>query len=394
MNGESAGADSLASSLREHRGSGEQRVTPLELFFDLVFVFAMTRVTSLMAHDLSWTSIGQGLLVLAALWWGWSAYAWLTNHVAGDEWRARLVVFVAMGSMVLAALAVPEAFGDHGLLFALAYLVMRMAHLGLFWVASRGEDDVHVAVARLLPSAIAGPLLLVAASFADGPLQAGLWLLALAIDYGGPLVTGVAGYRVHTAHFAERFSLIVIIALGESIVAIGVGAGDEPLDTAIGVAAVLALVGSAGLWWAYFDVVAPLAHKRLSELSGVARNTLARDAFAYLHLPMIAGIELFALGVEQVVGHVDEALVLEASTALFGGIALYLLAHVAFKLRTAGGLNHVRLIAAVAAVACVPLGTELNSVAALAVACALVVALIAYETIRFAAERERVRMEA
>jgi low temperature requirement protein LtrA len=302
------------------------------------------------------------------------------------------VVFVAMGSMVLVALAVPGAFGDHALLFALAYLVMRLAHLALFWVSSREHPDVHVAVARLLPTGIGGPLVLVAAAFADGPLQALLWLAALAIDYGGPLVTGVAGYRVHPEHFAERFSLIVIIALGESIVAIGVGAGDEALDAAIAAAAVLALVASAGLWWAYFDVVAPAAHRHLSALSGAARNTLARDSFAYLHLPMIAGIELFALGVEQVVGHVDEALVVEASSALFGGLALYLLAHVAFKLRNGDGLNPVRLIAAAAALACVPLGTELTSVAALAVACALVAAMIAYETVRFAGERARVRM--
>ena len=240
-----------------HTESTEQRVTPLELFFDLVFVFAITRVTALMAHDLSWTSIGQGLLVLAALWWGWAAYAWLTNHVAGDSGSARVVVFVAMGAMVLVALAVPGAFGDHALLFALAYLVMRLAHLGLYWVASSEEAEVHVAVARLLPTGIGGPLLLVAAAFTDGTLQAALWVLALAIDYGGPLVTGVAGYRVHPAHFAERFSLIVIIALGESIVAIGVGAGDEVLTAADRVAAVLALATSAALWWAYFDVVAP-----------------------------------------------------------------------------------------------------------------------------------------
>ena len=299
-----------------------------------------------------------------------------------------------MGAMVLVALAVPEAFGDHALLFALGYLVMRLAHLGLYWVASSEEPEVHRAVAQLLPTAVAGPLLLVAAAFADGSLQTALWLLALAIDYGGPLVTGVAGYRVHPHHFAERFSLIVIIALGESIVAIGVGAGDEELSTAIALAAVLSLAASAALWWAYFDVMAPIAQRRLGELHGADRATLARDAFAYLHLPMIVGIELFALGVEQVVGHVDEALVLEASTALFGGIALYLLAHVAFKLRIAGSLNHVRLIAAVVAAACVPLGTELNSVAALAVACAVLSALIAYESLRFAADRARVRMEA
>jgi low temperature requirement protein LtrA len=374
--------------------SSEQRVTPLELFFDLVFVFAITRVTSLMAHDLSWTSIAQGLAVLAALWWGWAAYAWLTNHVAGDEGRARVVVFVAMGAMVLVALAVPDAFGDHALLFALAYLVMRLAHLGLYWVASREEPEVHVAVAKLLPTAVAGPLLLVAAAFADGTPQALLWIAALAIDYGGPFVTGVAGYRVHPTHFAERFSLIVIIALGESIVAIGVGAGEEELSTQVGLAAVLALAASAALWWAYFDVVAPVAERRLAELSGAARNTLARDSFAYLHLALIAGIELFALGVEQVVGHVDEALSLEASTALFGGIALYLLGHVAFRWRNLHSLNRARLVAALVCAACIPLGTELNAVASLALVTALATGLIAYETLRFGADRARVRMGA
>src|SRR3954469_13597024 len=325
----------------------EQRVTPLELFFDLVFVFAVTRVTALMAHGLSWVSIGQGLLVLAALWWGWAAYAWLTNHVSGEDGRARVVVFVAMAAMVLVALAVPEAFDAHALLFALAYMAMRMAHLALYWVSSREDPDVHVAVARLLPTAIAGPLLLVAAAFTDGPVQAALWIVALVLDYGGPCVTGVAGYRVHPAHFSERFSLIVIIALGESIVAIGVGAGDEPLDTAIAVAAVLSLITSAALWWAYFDVVAPMAQHRLEELKGVARNTLGRDAFAYLHLPMIAGIELFALGVEEVVGDVGEELPVEAAAALSGGVALYLLAHVAFRLRAFGDVNRQRLAAAV-----------------------------------------------
>jgi low temperature requirement protein LtrA len=158
------------------------------------------------------------------------------------------------------------------------------------------------------------------------------------------------------------------------------------------VAAVLALVASAGLWWAYFDVVAPVAHRRLSELRGAARNTLARDSFAYLHLPMIAGIELFALGVEEVVGHVDEALKLEASSALFGGIALYLLAHVAFRLRNVRSVNRQRLATAIVCVACVPLGTELEALAALALASALVAALIAYETLRFSADRARVRM--
>ena len=372
----------------------EQRVTPLELFFDLVLVFAITRVTSLMAHELSWSSIGRGLLVLAALWWGWAAYAWLTNHVSGEDGRARLVVFVAMAAMVLVALAVPEAFDAHALLFALAYLVMRLAHLALYWVSSLEDPEVHVAVGRLLPTATTGPLLLVAAAFTDGAVQATLWIVALAIDYGGPLVRGVAGYRVHPSHFAERFSLIVIIALGESIVAIGVGAGDEPLSTAVAVAAVLSLIASAALWWAYFDVVAQIAQRRLAELHGTARNLLARDAFAYLHLPMIAGIELFALGVEQVVGHVDEPLKPEASAALFGGVALYLLAHVAFKLRNGGSFGSQRLVAAVLCAAAVPLGTEVHALAALALVAAIAAGLIAYEVIRFRESRAQVRLAA
>jgi len=177
-------------------------------------------------------------------------------------------------------------------------------------------------------------------------------------------------------------------------VAIGVGAGDEELTTAIGLAAVLALAASAALWWAYFDVVAPVAERRLRELSGVARNTLARDSFAYLHLPLIAGIELFALGVEQVVGHADEALSIEASAALFGGVALYLLAHVAFRWRNVHSLNRQRLVAAALCAACIPLGTEINSVASLALVTALAVSLIAYETLRFGSDRPRVRMPA
>jgi low temperature requirement protein LtrA len=372
----------------------EQRVTPLELFFDLVFVFAITRVTSLMAHELSWSSIGRGLLVLAALWWGWAAYAWLTNHVSGEDGRARLVVFVAMSAMVLVALAVPEAFGAHALLFALAYLAMRMAHLALYWVSSLEDPEVHLAIARLFPTATAGPLLLVVAAFTDGALQAALWIAALAIDYGGPFVRGVAGYRVHPAHFAERFSLIVIIALGESIVAIGVGAGDEPLGFALAVAAVLSLIASAALWWAYFDVVADIAQRRLAELGGTARNVLARDAFAYLHLPMIVGIELFALGVEQVVGHVSEPLKPEASAALFGGVALYLLAHVAFKMRTIGSLGRQRLVAAVLCAAAVPLGPEVDALAALALVAVIATGLIAYEVIRYRESHTEVRLAA
>ena len=353
----------------------EPRVTPLELFFDLVFVFALTQVTAMLAADPSWEGLARGMLVLAALWWAWAAYAWLTNEVSGEDGRARLVVFVSMGAMILVGLAVPGAFGDDALLFALAYAVVRIGHLGLFWVAGRADPGVRRAVVTLLPTATVGPALLVAAAFTDGLVQGALWVLALAIDYGGPLVRGVSGYRLHPHHFAERFGLIVIVALGESIVAIGVGAAEEPMDLAIGTAAVLGVAAVAALWWAYFDVVAVVAERRLAEAQGDERAELARDAYAYLHLPMIAGIVLFALGLKSTLAHVDEPLETVPALGLGGGVALYLAAHVLFRLRNVGDLNVPRLVVAAIALGAVPLATSTDSLAALAAVTALCAAL-------------------
>jgi low temperature requirement protein LtrA len=360
----------------------EQRVTPLELFFDLVFVFAITQVTGFLAKDPSWAGLGRGLLILAALWWGWAAYAWLTNEVSGDDGRARVVVFVAMAAMILVSLAVPGAFTDDALLFALAYLVMRIAHLGLFWVAGREHPGVDAAVARLIPTATVGPLLLIAAAVVGSPAQELLWVLALAIDYGGPAVRGVEGYEVHPAHFAERFGLIVIIALGESIVAIGVGAEDVTIDLAVGVAAVLGIVAAFALWWAYFDAAASDAEHRLARASGGARARLARDSYAYLHLPLIAGVVLLALGLKSTLAHVDEPLETIPAVGLCGGAALYLLAHVAFRWRAAHEPAPERLVAAGLCLACLPLALVLDALPALGLVTAVLAALIAFEAIR------------
>ena len=209
----------------------EKRVAPLELFFDLVFVFALTQVTKLMAEDPSWTGLGQGMLVLAALWWAWGAYAWLTNYIAAEEDLERLLMFAVMGAFLVAALAVPQAFGDDALLFAVAYAVARWLHIFIF---AEANDDVDAAdaIRRLARTALPAPALLIIAAFLDGTPQALLWVAALAIDFAGPFVFGVRGFRVSPGHFAERFALIVIIALGESIVAIGTGIHGE-LDAGI-----------------------------------------------------------------------------------------------------------------------------------------------------------------
>src|SRR5919197_1513197 len=229
----------------------EQRVTPLELFFDLVFVYAITQVTLLMSDDLTCRGMGQGLLVLGALWWAWTGYAWLTNTLEPEEGAVRAGMFTAMGAMLVVALAAPEAFDANAVLFGIAYLVVRLLHLLLYAIAGKHDPDLLGAVVRFSPSATVAPLIIVVAAFFDGATQGALWALALAVDYLGPLRGGGQGWRVSPAHFAERHGVIVIIALGESIVAIGVGAAGEPLDAGEIAAALLGMGVVAALWWAY-----------------------------------------------------------------------------------------------------------------------------------------------
>ena len=369
--------------------SQEKRVAPLELFFDLVFVFAITQVTGLMSENPTWGGVGEGMLVLGALWWAWAAYAWLTNYVAVEEDRERLLILAVMGAFLIAALAVPEALGDDALVFAIAYAAARWLHIFIF---AEANDDVDAseAIRRLARTALPAPLILIGAAFLDGTAQALAWVLALSMDFAGPFVFGVRGFRVAPAHFAERFSLIVIIALGESIVAIGTGLEGE-LGTGTIVAALLGLLVAFGLWWAYFDVVAIVAERRFRDSEGHRRLRIARDSYSYLHLPMIAGIVLLALGVKKTLGHVDEPLETIPSVALFGGIALYYGGHIGFRLRNVGTVNRPRLIALLACAALIPLGTEVDALVAVALAALVTSAVIAYEAIHYADARRRVR---
>ncbi len=376
----------LAPVLRE-----SARVSPLELFFDLVFVLALTQCTQYMADDPSWEGVARAMLILTLLWWSWSGYVWLTGTVDPEEGAARLVIFAAMAAFLVVSLCVPEAFDDSALLFAVAYAVVRVAHLGLYALASRDDPQLRRSVAMLAMSSSVGIALLVGASFADGALQGALWVLAIVFDYGGPYFFGVEGWRIMPGHFAERFGLIVIVALGESIVAIGAGVERE-VDAGVIVAAVLGTAVAAALWWLYFDVVALVAERRLAEAEpGREQNSIAQHSYAYLHLPMVAGIVLVALGMKKTLGQVDEPLKLVPAAALLGGAALYLLAHVAFRLRNVHTLNRQRLACAVLLLALIPLGKEVDALVALGGLTALLIALIAYEAVRFAAARARVR---
>jgi low temperature requirement protein LtrA len=369
----------------------EARVTPLELFFDLVFVLAITQCTALMAASPTWEGLARGLLVLGVLWWSWVGYAWLTSVVNPEEGAVRLAMFVAMAALLVVALCVPEAFDGSAALFAGAYAVVRAFQLILFAIADRDDPELRRAVTLLAASSAVGVGLLATAALFDGWLQGGLWVLALALDMAGPYLFEAGGWRLMPEHFAERHSLIVIIALGESIVAIGVGAGIT-VDAGVVAAAALGIAVAAALWWLYFDVVAIVATRHLIEApAGRIRNEMARDSYSYLHFPMVAGIVLAALGLKKTLGDVGEPLELVPAAALLVGAALYLLGHVAFRLRNIRTLNRQRLVCAGVLVALLPAALELPALATVAILVAVLSVLIAYETLRFAEARDRVR---
>jgi low temperature requirement protein LtrA len=380
----------------------EQRVTPLELFFDLVFVYAITQVTELMSLDPTWRGVGRGLLVLAALWWAWTGYAWLTNALEPEEGQVRAGMFAAMAAMLVVALAVPGAFVADAVLFGVAYLLVRLLNLVLDAIAGKRNPDLLRALARFAPTATIGPVLILAAGVVDVRWQVALWVIALAILYSGALIGRGRGWRISPAHFAERHGLIVLIALGESIVAIGVGAAGVSLTRGVIAAAVLGIVVIAALWWAYFDIIAVLAHRQLSETSGATRARLARDYYSYLHLPMIAGIVLFALGLKKTIEHVGEPLAAVPAVALCGGLSLYFLAHVAMRIRLVhlirrttaerpGWIGPGRLAAAIGMLALIPAALSLPALAALGLVAALCWALIAWDVIHYREHRTEIR---
>ncbi|HEX5040104.1 MAG TPA: low temperature requirement protein A [Candidatus Limnocylindria bacterium] len=375
----------------ERANESDQRVTSLELFFDLVFVFAITQVTGFLADHETWLGLLQGLLILGALWWTWAAYAWLTNTLNPEEGIVRIAVFASMAAMLIVALATPRAFSTDGVVFGVAYLFVRAMHIVLYAIAGRGDPELMRAVMRIAPSALIAAGLLVVAGFTEGAIRVGIWALALAIDIGWLFVGGMRGWRVSPEHFIERHGLIVIIALGESIVAIGVGARGLPLDAGEITAALLGIAVACALWWSYFDWTVYVAQARLADAQGVERARLARDLFSYLHLPMIAGIVLFALGVKTTLAHYAEPLDVIVAVALCAGLALYFAAHVAERLRIGGGWGHGRPTTTVVLVLLIPIATLVPALVALALVAAVCVALIAYERLRYPYARAWIR---
>jgi low temperature requirement protein LtrA len=377
--------------MSEQHAEREQRVTPLELFFDLVFVFGFTQVTTVLSDDSTRRGLGHGLLILAALWWAWAAYAWLTNTIDPDRGAVWGAMLIAMAAMFVAALAVPDAFGRHGVVFGVAFLIVNVMYLALYSLGARSDRELLAAILRTAPMALVGAALIVAAGFVHGSLRPILWLAALAVGLFGPLLGGIRGWRVQPAHFVERHGLIVLIAIGESLIAIGLGARDTRLGAGVIVAAVLGLAVATSFWLAYFDFFQIRGEQLLNDRSGVERIALARDVYTYLHLPMVAGIVLFAFAMKATLAHVGEVLDTIPALCLCCGPALYLFAYVVLRLRVTRVLGGGRLVAAVACALLVPVALAAPALVALALVALVWVALHAYEIIWWREARAETR---
>lgn len=369
------------AALRRQTGV-EQRATTLELFYDLVFVFAVTQVSHLLLAHLTWEGAGQSALILLVVWWSWNYTTWVTNELDPESAIVRLLLIALMLASLLMAIAIPDAFGDKALLFAGSYVAIQVGrHSFLTWVAAGPGTLERRRAGRILVWFVAAGALWLAGAVADGPLRTALWLAALAIDYGGPLLTywlpgrphlGPEAWDVGSEHFAERFQLFIIIALGETIVVTGATTSELELTTARVLAFGLAFLTTAALWWLYFNLVAAIAQRRLEQ--AVNRTLMARDAYTYLHVVIVAAILLGAVGDELVIAHPTEHLPDVEVAAVVGGPALYLLAHVLLRLRMSGTVSRRRLSGAIA---CLALGAVGTSIDALVLAAALLAVLVA-----------------
>jgi low temperature requirement protein LtrA len=328
-------------------GLMERRTSPVELLWDLVFVFAVTQVTALLASDSTWAGFGRSMLVLALVWWAWSAFVWAANAQDTASPVLRVTLLLGMVLIFITGLAIPGAFGDESTLFAVTYTGVRLLHLALYADASLRGNASWAAIAGFAVTVVIGMALLIAGSFLDGLPRIALWTAALAIDYAGPAWLTRERLRglqeVAVAHFAERYSLFVIICLGESIVTIGVGASGRPIDAELVAAVALGLLITIGLWWTYFDSFAGTAEERLRHHKDPV--LAAADAYSYLHLLLVAGIIIFAVGEKFAIHAVGEPLSDAARLALCGGVALYLAGHVAFRARMGAGVSYTRLAA-------------------------------------------------
>lgn len=369
----------------------EQRVSPVELFFDLVFGLAFAQVTTFWVDHTSWAGLGQGLLVLAGLWWVWASFAWLTNTADTEADIVLAVMLFATACLFVAALAVPAAFDTHRLVFGITFFIVLGAFVGLYALVSRQEPDQLAAVLRMARTVVVGAGLVLAAAFVPAVVRPSLWAVAFVVGFFGPSLGGLGGWRVFPVHFAERHGLILIIAIGESLGAIGFAARGTHLGVGVVATAVLGLVVAAAYWLAYFDFASTGIRSLLARSSGVQRTALARDAYTYGHLPMVAGILLFAFAMREVLTRPGSHLGAVPAVALCCSSALYLSAFVALRWRVSHALGTGRPVAAVASALLTPVSLFIPAIAALGLVATVWLGLHSYELVRWRDARARRR---
>jgi low temperature requirement protein LtrA len=342
-----------------------ERVSTLELFFDLVFVFTITQLTSVLSDDPTPRGLLRVVLMLGVIYYMYGGYAWMTNAVATDRVARRLLLLGGMAGFLVLALAVPRAFSEGDAAFGVAYLVIVSVHAGLY--SRTSVAHTIRAVIRLAPFNLASALLVLAAVLVEGTAAYLLWAAAVAMEWFTPRLAGTGGFRIAPAHFVERHGLVVIVALGESIVAIGIGAADLPVNLALASVAVLGLLLAACLWWAYFGGDDARAERALAAVPDDRRGAVAIRAFGYWHLLMLLGIIALAAGLKDAIGHAFDQLDLAHALMLAGGVALFLVGDVLFRRTLQIGTGHLRAGAAALAMATIPLGLTVSALAQLVV---------------------------
>ena len=370
----------------------ERRTSYLELFFDLVFVFAITQVTGLLLEDPSAGGFVRSALILGLIWWAWSGYAWMTNAIDIDSFGVRILFLSSTAGAFFMALAVPEAFGAQGFWFIVPYFAVRMMQLILYLNGVRHDAEHFGAILGLAPWFLAAPLVALAGGFLEGDARTLIWAVSLAIDVVGTLTLGRENdFKISPAHFAERYALFVIIALGESIVAIGAGAASYPRNGTFAVAVVIAFACVAALWWAYFDFASTGAERALRFAEPRRRGPLARDVFTLFHYPQILGIIFVAVAAKKTLAHPDEPLSHAGRVALGLGIAFGLLSVVLARYRIVHVIAWERIGGIIAAPLAVVLLRGVDAMWLLAAIVAILVVLLALESYRLREVRRRIR---
>jgi low temperature requirement protein LtrA len=372
----------VASTAETTASAPAQRVSTLELFFDLVFVFTVTQLTTVLTHDdLSLESLGQVVVMLALIWWMYGGYAWLTNSISTRELRQRAVLLGGMAGYLVLALAVPGAFHGSGLAFGVGYFIVVSVHASLFILTASAQSSR--AFLGIAPYNLFNATLVVIGGALGGTAQAVLWTVAAVLEWATPWIANresQSSFEIAPAHFVERHGLVVIVAIGESVVAAGIGAAGLAVDAELIVVVVLSLLLSAALWWAYFGADDDeQAERALAGAPPRRQPWIALEGFGVAHYFLLLGVVLTAAGIKKAIGHAYDPLTTAQALALGGGVALFLAADVCFRAILRLGRSVHRAVAAVLALATVPLATEIAAAAQLAVLVAILAAALAGE---------------